>query len=164
MVFRQLGSRLLLVALIMVVGAAGWLLTPAETEAQVSARGTGTVVAEGDGHVGIRMDGTLTLTGSGRLAVIDFSGDGSIDISGYGRRSQRQTNWGLATVYEGFNGEALLTGSGFGVALEGFDVDLTATGSGAVRLNGSGTYSITTADGTETGAWTDAGVTLNTGE
>lgn len=127
---------------------------PALALAQVSAGGTGTVTATGDGSAGIRGAGDVSLSGNGTLLVIDRAGDATILVQGDGFRVER----GSRILYRGFNGTATVSGSDFSVGLRGTGIELEATGTGAVRLIGTGTYTINGA----TGEWLPGeGVTLS---
>lgn len=104
-----------------------------------SGGGSGTLTAAGDGLAGIRGNGTATISGNGILWVRDQSGDASIQVSGYGYKSELPGGW---TRYSGFHGRAEASGSAITVALSGYDIELTARGTGSFVLRGNGTYSV----------------------
>lgn len=129
------------------------IMVPAAFAQQTSTQtvsGTGTLTAEGDGRAQMRGSGTVIISGSGLLIIRDTAGDVAIEVSGDGNRRAQ----GSIVTYRGFNGTATISGSNFSLSLRGTDISLTAAGTGAIRLQGSGTFTI----GSVTNDWTDRGV------
>ncbi|MFZ4828711.1 MAG: hypothetical protein ACOYLB_15280 [Phototrophicaceae bacterium] len=127
---------------------------------QIQAIGSGTVTANGDGRAAIMCSAcTVTLSGDGLLAILDSEGDSEVSISGAGRSSQRETDWGTATVYQGFNGSVTISGAFVAIALRGENISLNANGTGRVWLRGQGSYTING----ENGNWQEAGSALTVG-
>ena len=114
-------------------------LSPQAAYAQ-SGGGDGTLRANGDGLAGIRGNGNITISGNGILWIRDSAGDAVINISGNGgHRSEGENGW---IRYSGFDGQATVSGSRVTVALSGFGINLTATGSGKFIMRGNGSYTI----------------------
>ncbi len=116
-----------------------------------SGGGTGTLTASGDGLAGIRGGGTVTISGNGILWIRDLGGDASIQVSGYGAKTELPNGW---IRYIGFQGNATVTGSSITVALSGYDINLQATGTGKFVLRGNGTYTAERNGTVISGAWT----------
>ena len=124
---------------------------------QIQAVGQGTVTANGNGRAAIMCSSCeVTLSGDGLLAILDSEGDSEVSISGAGRSAQRETDWGTATVYQGFNGSVTIRGAFVGLALRGDNISLSATGTGRVWLRGQGTYTLNG----QNGNWQETGSAL----
>jgi len=136
--------------LLALVGAAAFAPQSALAKA---GGGSGTLTASGDGLAGIRGNGTVTLSGNGVLYIRDRAGDASIQVSGNGTRRELPNGW---IRYVGFRGEAVVSGSQITVALSGYDIQLTASGTGKFVLRGHGSYTIQKDGATVvSGAWTE---------
>jgi hypothetical protein len=118
-----------------------------------SGGGSGTLTASGDGLAGIRGSGTVTISGNGILWIRDRAGDASIQVSGNGTKRELSNGW---IRYAGFQGEAVVSGSQITVALSGYDIRLTASGTGKFVLRGNGTYTVEKGGFIVTGAWTES--------
>jgi HAMP domain-containing protein len=106
---------------------------------EVTLRGTGTLIAEGDGSAYIAGSGKVDLSGeNGTLIVTDVSGDMTINVTGFGNKTELEPNkW----QYTG-TGSANMAGSDIVVEIEGKNIYLTAEGSGSATLKGTGSYTI----------------------
>ncbi|MEO0563000.1 MAG: hypothetical protein AAF125_12905 [Chloroflexota bacterium] len=123
-----------------------------------TARGNGTLTAEGNGQAQVRCTTCdITISGNGVLAILDTGETLAIDINGVGTREIRETEWGTAYIYRGFNGTATISGEYLGVGLRGADILLDAEGTGRVWLRGSGTY---TTNGVS-GEWAEDGAVVD---
>jgi hypothetical protein len=123
---------------------------------EVTLRGTGIVVAEGDGSAYISGNGTVNLSGNGTLVITDVYGDLSIEVSGFGNKTELQQNkW----QYTG-TGSADIAGSDIVVELEGRDIYLRAEGTGSITLKGTGSYTVYTRLECNTGNWTLSGAEI----
>lgn len=140
------------IALALAIICAGTL--SAQPASADSGGGTGTLTASGDGLAGIRGNGSVTISGNGILWVRDRAGDASINVTGYGVKTEMPNGW---IRYSGFQGNADVSGSMITVALSGYDINLKASGTGSYVLRGNGTYSVEK-DGViiMSGAWTDS--------
>jgi len=108
-------------------------------------RGTGELRAWGNGLAGVRGDiEEITISGNGTLFIRDRGGDGEWTVSGAGRRRDLPNGW---IAYYGFNGDVEAHGSQITVLLNGYDIDLQATGTGAALLYGEGGYATRRGDG-----------------
>jgi hypothetical protein len=126
--------------------------------AQERVRGTGTLTATGNGRAVARCSScSVQITGNGTLAILDTGDDTVVNVTGGGRRITRQTEWGTAYIYQGFNGTATIEGYFVAVALQGNNINLSANGTGRVTLRGQGSYSTTAG---ASGAWTESGTTV----
>ncbi len=121
--------------MIALVGAG--IFAPQSAYAQ-SGGGNGTLKATGDGLAGIRGNGTVTISGNGILWIRDRAGDAVINVSGNGKRAEKN-GW---IRYSGFQGQATVSGSQITVALSGYDINLEATGTGKFILRGNGSYTV----------------------
>ena len=129
------------------------MVSPQAALAQ-SGGGSGTLTASGDGLAGIRGSGTATISRSGILWIRDRAGDASIQVSGNGTKSELPSGW---IRYAGFQGEAVVSGSQITVALSGYDIQLTASGTGKFVLRGNGSYTVQKDGATVvSGAWTES--------
>lgn len=139
------------IALILAIAAATLGVT--QTALAASGGGTGTLTASGDGLAGIRGSATVTITGNGILWIRDLGGDASIQVSGYGTKTELPNGW---IRYFGFQGNAIVTGSSITVALSGYDIHLQATGTGKYVLRGNGSYTAERNGTVISGAWSDS--------
>ncbi len=139
----------------------GWVLlialallwVPYQAAWAQSGQGAGTLKAEGDGLAALRGQGAVSLRGNGILWVRDRAGDASIQVEGYGVRTELPNGW---IRYSGFRGEAVISGSAITVALSGYDIHLEATGTGRFVLRGNGHYTVEKEGETLfRGAWTE---------
>ncbi len=146
---KRYGFRIgMLLVLALVLFA--WPMTAAWAQ---SGHGTGRLTADGDGLAALRGQGTVEVTGNGILWIHDQAGDASIQVEGYGVRTERPNGW---VRYSGFHGSAVVSGSAITVALSGYDIHLEATGQGRFVLRGNGSYTVEK-DGVVvlSGAWTE---------
>lgn len=106
---------------------------------EIALSGTGTLIAEGDGVALISGDGTIELSGeNGTLIVTDNSGDMTITVTGFGEKTELESNkW----EYTG-SGSATVTGSDIIVEIKGKNIHLTAEGTGTAILTGTGSYTV----------------------
>lgn len=117
---------LALVALVVVTSAGFASAVYAEdanadaAEADIKARGVGTLTAKGDG---------IALLG----------GRGTVEVSGHGEMQEFLDGW---IQHAGFHGDASVEGSRIRVIVAGVDIDLSAEGRGRAILWGHGTYEI----------------------
>ncbi len=123
-----------------------------QTLATDSGGGTGTLTADGDGLALLRGDIVVNISGNGILWIRDNNGDAIIQVSGNGRKTEFENGW---VRYAGFHGNALVDGSQVIVMLSGYDIHLTASGTGSYVLRGNGTYST----GKTSGAWSASSAT-----
>ena len=129
---------------------------------EIAVSGTGTLIAEGDGSAYVAGDGTIELSGDeGTLIITDHSGDMTITVTGFGEKTEIESNkW----QYTG-TGSATVTGSDMVVELEGSNIQLTAKGTGSATLTGTGTYTIYKRSSDENqqyiaDGWTSEGATI----
>jgi hypothetical protein len=130
------GLTVLLVALAVVM-AAGAGVAQAQT-----ATGTGTLHAYGYGSVHLSGSGTITIQEGAGTVWVD-SAD-SIEADGRGRRVELPNG---AIRLTGYSGTVQITGEDMRVRIVGGVIDLTASGSGSVWLNGEGTYETANSSG-----------------
>ncbi|MEM9953527.1 MAG: hypothetical protein AAF846_18105 [Chloroflexota bacterium] len=137
-----------------VVFAVLCLIVAAPSLAQV-ARGSGAVEADGNGRALAicTNECTVELSGTGVLAILSLDGSVEVTIDGTGIAEDRETEWGTAQVYAGFNGTATISGDFFAVSLRGVNITLDAEGTGRIHLRGNGTYVVNG----ETGEWSEEG-------
>jgi len=143
----------LILAIAAVLALLGATILPSQAALAQSGGGSGTLTASGDGLAGIRGSGTVTISGNGILWIRDRAGDASIQVSGNGTKSELPSGW---IRYAGFQGNATVTGSSVTVALSGYDIRLTASGTGKFVLRGNGTYTVEKGSFSKTGAWTES--------
>lgn len=118
--------------------------------------GTGTLTANGSGRAVLRGDGSVDVSGSGVFKVLDCGGDAVITVTGNGLKVIKQKGNCVLHKYIGFNGTASVTGDNVKVKIKGVGIEMTATGTGIVRLNGVGVFQI----GEQSGLWSDRGVEI----
>ncbi|MCD6401691.1 MAG: hypothetical protein J7L73_07155 [Anaerolineales bacterium] len=126
-----------IVGMLFVVALVGLLFVFPSAAYADSGGGSGTLKAQGDGLAGVRGNGEITITGNGVLWFKDHAGDAQLAITGNGVRRVLPGGW---VRYTGFSGELHVIGSGVTVALSGYDIDLTAEGTGRFVLCGNGHY------------------------
>jgi len=131
--------------LLVAVLAGVMFLAPAVAYAE-SGGGNGVLEAQGDGLAGVRGNGEISIKGNGVLWIKDHAGDAEISVSGKGVRHEMANGW---VRYSGFSGEVHVCGSNVTAALSGYDIDLTANGTGRFILRGNGHYHT----GTDAGDW-----------
>ncbi len=125
----------------------------------------GAFTARGSGTANVSMQqGTLTIAGQGELRL---SGDAKVTFTGtpgkkvepkFGMPPGRSPRAGMmgSVTYQGFNGEAKVSGSHFYFAsLHGSNIVVSAQGAGTAFVMGEGSYTCTKngAAGKETGKW-----------
>jgi hypothetical protein len=118
--------------------------------------GTGTLTASGSGRAVLRGDGSVDASGNGVLKVLDCGGDAVIHVTGNGLKVIKQKGNCVLYKYVGFNGTASVVGDNIKVKIKGIAIDMTAHGTGVVRLNGVGVYHV----GNQTGLWSEPGVEI----
>lgn len=118
--------------------------------------GTGTLTASGNGRAVLRGDGNVNVSGNGVFKVLDCGGDAVITIIGHGLKIMKQKGDCVLHKYIGFDGAASVTGNNFKVTINGTNIEMTAVGTGVVRLNGVGVFQI----GDQSGLWSDRGVEI----
>ena len=152
-------KRLILVSVFaLLIALVGMGMAAPQTAFAQSGGGTGTLTASGDGLAGIHGNGKVTISGNGILWIKDYAGDANINVSGSGIRREGPNGW---IRYTGFNGQARVSGSSVTVALSGYDIHLTATGSGRFLLRGNGEYHVEHDNGIiNRGQWTGQVQTL----
>lgn len=118
-----------------------------------TATGAGTLTASGEGVANIVGSGTVEIDhGAG---VIWVRGADSIDTNGKGRRTELADGTIRLT---GVTDGATIIGTEMGVRVHGYNVNLTATGSGSVWLRGRGSYETGNGD---SGLWEPDGVRVD---
>ena len=115
-------------------------------EADIKARGVGTLTAKGDGIALLGGRGTVEVSGNGILWIKGVADDAVIEVSGHGEKEEFLDGW---IQYAGFHGNASVEGSRIRIIVAGVDIDLVAEGRGRVILWGHGTYEING----ESGQW-----------
>jgi len=125
---------LVVLAVAALVASLGFASVASADEGKV--RGNGTLTAQGDGLAILGGRGTVDVSGNGILWVKDKAGNATIEVTGYGEKTEFPDGW---IQYAGFNGNAHIEGKRIVVMVAGVDIDLYAEGHGIAILWGHGT-------------------------
>jgi len=127
----------------------------------VTIQGTGTLVAQGSGSIHLTGTGTVEVRApiDGNMIV---SPNATVTTSGNGVKTLLGNGF---YQYQGYD-NALITGTNITVDINGNGIDIVASGTGRVRITGTGTYQCYGENQTGEGNWNANGITvvLETGQ
>jgi len=127
----------------------------------VTIQGTGTLVAQGSGSVNLTGTGTVEVRApiDGNMIV---SPNATVTTSGNGVKTLLGNKF---YQYQGYD-NALITGTDITVAINGSGIDIVASGTGRVKITGTGTYKTYGENQYEEGMWNANSITviLETGQ
>ncbi|MGC8816951.1 MAG: hypothetical protein ACP5PX_03985 [Candidatus Hadarchaeum sp.] len=128
---------------------------------QVTIQGTGTLTAQGSGSIHLTGTGVVEIRGpiDGNFIV---SPNAAVTTSGDGTKIQLGNGF---FQYQGYD-NASISGTDITVDINGNGIDIVASGTGRVRITGTGTYKTYGENQCEEGNWSASGITviLETGQ
>ncbi len=128
---------------------------------EVTITGSGTLIAQGDGRAEITGTGTVEVKApiQGEMQV---SSNAEVTTTGEGTKTTLDNGY---VKYQGY-GSASVTGTGITVYISGNGISIEASGTGTVKLVGTGSYSTYGENYYVDGTWTatETTATLATGE
>lgn len=127
--------RKILFVLILGLIIVGTPLVTLAASGQKTYKGTGQLIASGVGTIHLEGSGNVDVKGNGTLTV---SKNAQVKIKGIGTKTVQ----GDVVTYTGFNGSARIWGANIIIDVSGKIKNLTAKGSGEVRLEGDGSVKV----------------------
>lgn len=104
----------------------------------------GVVVVEGDGTVALNGSGEVIIEGDGTLFIVDRTDTATIHIDSTKRLhyKEQKTRGNTVYTYRRFDGTATIIGEDIAVVMDGINIKVSVSGTGAMFVDGAGTYII----------------------
>jgi len=131
--------------------------------AQETITEVGILIADGDGTIALNGSGEVMIEGDGTLFIVDRTDTATIEVENTKRirRQKKKTRGNTVYVYNRFEGTATIKGDDIAVVMEGINISISVSGTGAMLVAGDGTFTLDTDDPQP---WLDEGVLITIGD